>query len=111
MNGGFVDVFATSESSALQVDGQDGKFPTTIMRHDDASARFYARLPVAAGQSVTSVTVRNNQDNPPSTASADVRTIAVTQATYDGAKLTVAATASGAAGYPLTVEAGGTSAP
>ncbi|MDT7579477.1 MAG: hypothetical protein QOK35_741, partial [Pseudonocardiales bacterium] len=107
VNGGFVDVFATSESSALQVDGQAGKFPTTIMRHDDDTTRFYARLPITAGQSVTSVTVRNNQDNPPSTAAVDVRTITITQATYDGTNLTVAATASSPAGYPLTVEAGG----
>ena len=42
-------MFATSESSALQVDGQDGKFLTTLMRHDDDSTRFYARLPITAG--------------------------------------------------------------
>jgi len=87
VNGGFVDVVAASESSALQVDGQDGKFPTTVMRHDDRSTRFYARVPVTAGQSVTSVTVRNNQDNPPSTAAADVRAVTVTRATDDGSKL------------------------
>ena len=48
--GSVVDVFATSTSPVLQVDGQDGRFPTTVMAHDPGSTRFYARLPVAAGQ-------------------------------------------------------------
>ena len=105
--GSFVDVFATSESPVLQVDGQDGRFPTTVMSHDTGSTRFYARLPVAAGQAVTTVTVRATQDVPPSTATADVRAISVTQASYDGTALTVAASAGAPAAYPLRVEAGG----
>ena len=62
--GAFVDVFATSASPALQVDGQDGGIPTTVMSHDRGSARFYAHLPVAAGQAVTTVTVSATRDGP-----------------------------------------------
>ena len=105
--GSFVDVFATSESPVLQVDGQDGRFPTTVMSHDPGSTRFYARLSVAAGQAVTTVTVRAPQDVPPGTATADVRAISVTQASFDGTALTVAASAGAPAAYPLRVEAGG----
>jgi hypothetical protein len=105
--GSFVDVFATSESPVLQVDGQDGRFPTTVMSHDPGSTRFYARVPVAAGQAVTTVTVSATQDVPPSTATADVRAISVTQASYDATALTVAASAGAPADYPLRVEAGG----
>lgn len=102
-NGDFVDVFASTTGSALEVVGQSGKFPTTIMAHDPGSERFYARVPVAAGQTVTDLVVRNNGDNPPSTATAKVSGITVTQAGYDGTNLTVAATASGPAAYPLTI--------
>ena len=105
--GAFVDVFAVSTSAALQVDGQDGKFPTTAMAHDPGSTRFYARVTVAAGQAVTSVTVSTPQDVPPSTATTGVRTISITQASYDGAALTVAASAGAPAGYPLRIDAGG----
>jgi len=107
VNGGFVDVFATSESSALHVEGQAGRFDNTIMSHDPGGTRFYARLQVAAGQQVTSVKVINNQDNPPSSATVDVRAISVTQASYDGTKLTVAASVVDPTKYPLTVDAGG----
>jgi hypothetical protein len=103
---GGVDVFATSTSSALQVDGQDGRFPTTPMRHDGDSTRFYARLPISPGQSVTSVTVRDTQADPPITVSVDVRAISILQATYDGTTLTIAAAAD-VTNYPLTVDAGG----
>ncbi len=105
--GSSVDVFATSASRVLQVDGQEGRFPTTVMSHDPGSTRFYARLPVAAGQAVTSVTVRAPQDVPPATATAEVRAISVTQASFDGTVLTVAASAGAPAAYPLRVEAGG----
>ena len=105
--GSFVDVFATSGSPSLQVDGQDGRFPTTVMSHDPGSTRFYARLSVAADEAVTTVTVRAPQDVPPSTATADVRAISVTQASFDGTALTVAASAGAPAAYPLRVEAGG----
>jgi hypothetical protein len=104
---GFIDVFATSQSQALQVDGQDERFPTTAMSHDEGSTRFYAHVPVADGQTVTSVTVRAARSDPSSSVTVDVRGILVMQATYDGATLTVAATANGAATYPLTVDAGG----
>ena len=103
---GGVDVFATSTSSALQVDGQDGRFPATPMRHDGDSTRFYARLPISPGRSVTSVTVRDTQADPPTTVSVDVQAISIIQATYDGTTLTIAAAAD-ATRYPLTVDAGG----
>jgi len=89
------------------VDGQDGKFPTTVMAHDPASTRFYARLHVSAGQAVTTVTVRSPRDTPPSITTAEVRAISIRQASYDGTALTVAASAGGPAIYPLRVEAGG----
>ena len=108
VNGGFVDVFATSESAALHVEGQAGKFVDTLMSHDPNSTRFYARLAVTGGQQVTSVKVVNNQDNPPSSATVDVRAVSVTQATYDGTTLTVAASVADPTKYPLTVDAGGT---
>jgi hypothetical protein len=108
VNGGFVDVFATSESAALHVEGQAGKFVDTLMSHDPNSTRFYARLAVTGSQQVTSVKVVNNQDNPPSSATVDVRAVSVTQATYDGATLTVAASVADQTKYPLTVDAGGT---
>jgi hypothetical protein len=103
---GGVEVFATSTSSALQVDGQDGRFPATPMRHDGDSTRFYARLPISPGRSVTSVTVRDTQADPPTTVSVDVQAISIIQATYDGTTLTIAAAAD-ATRYPLTVDAGG----
>jgi hypothetical protein len=103
---GGVDVFATSTSSALQVDGQDGRFPATPMRHDGDSTRFYARLPISPGRSVTSVTVRDTEADPPTTVSVDVQAISIIQATYDGTTLTIAAAAD-ATRYPLTVDAGG----
>ena len=53
------------------------------------------------------MTVRATQDVPPSTATADVRAISVTQASFDGTALTVAASAGAPAAYPLRVEAGG----
>src|SRR6185312_9753550 len=108
VNGGFVDVFATSESSALHVEGQAGRFADTLMSHDPNSTRFYARLAVTGSQQVTSVKVVNNQDNPPSSATVDVRAVSVTQATYDGVTLTVAASVADPTKYPLTVDAGGT---
>lgn len=103
--GAFVDVFATSTAATLQVDGQEGKFPTTPMAHDPGSTRFYAHVPVVAGQAVTSVAVRAPGQEPPVTA--DVRAISVVQASYDGTALTVAATAGAPAAHPLRVEAGG----
>jgi hypothetical protein len=107
VNGGFVDVFATSGGSALEVVGQDGKFPTTIMQHELDTDRFYARVPVSGGATVTSVTVRNNGDKPASTAVATLSGIAVTQASYDGGVLggllTVQASVAAPATYPLTI--------
>jgi hypothetical protein len=103
---GGVDVFATSTSSALQVDGQDGRFPATPMRHDGDSTRFYARLPISPDRSVTSVTVRDTRADPPVTVTVDVQAISIQQATYDGTTLTIAAAAD-ATRYPLTVDAGG----
>jgi hypothetical protein len=113
VNGDFVDVFATSAGAALEVVGQDGKFPTTIMAHQEGNDRFYARVPITPGTTVTDVTVRNNTDTPPSTAVAKIAGIAVTQASYgvDDAgvgALTVKASAVAPAAYPLTVEGIGT---
>ncbi|MFD1533238.1 hypothetical protein [Pseudonocardia aurantiaca] len=102
--GDFVDVFASTTGAALEVVGQEGIFPTTIMSGQDG--RFYARVPVTGA--VTEVVVRNNGDNPASTARIPVQGVSVQQATYDGAILTVAASSTAPAAYPLTVKAGAT---
>jgi hypothetical protein len=102
VNGNFIDVFASTAGSALEVVGQAG-FPTTIMKNDLGSNRFYARVPFT-GTAPTSIDVRNNGDNPPSKATVTLQGISVTQAIYDGAKLSVTATASAPATYPLKVE-------
>jgi hypothetical protein len=102
VNGNFIDVFASTSGSALEVVGQAG-FPTTIMNHDSGSNRFYARVPFT-GAAPTSLDVRNNGDNPPSKATVALQGISVTQAVYDGTKLSVTATASAPATYPLKVE-------
>jgi hypothetical protein len=102
VNGTFIDVFASTAGSALEVVGQAG-FPTTIMSHDPGSNRFYARVPFT-GAAPTSVDVRNNGDNPPSKATVTLQGISVTKAAYDGTNLSVTATASAPATYPLKVE-------
>ena len=103
VNSGFLDVFATSRGNSLQVDGVDGQYPTTPLEHDDGSERQYARIPLADGTVPTQVTVRNLGDKPMSTAVIKVADLTVTQATYDGTSLTVSATATSPASYPLTV--------
>ncbi|WP_432571081.1 hypothetical protein [Kineococcus sp. SYSU DK005] len=103
---GYLDVFATSAGSALEVVGQGG-FPTTGMVDDPGSQRFYARIPFT-GTRPTSVQVRNISDKPASTSTVDVvvRDVTVSRAEYDGSVLTVAATAKG--GGELTVAGLGT---
>ncbi|WP_448624326.1 fibronectin type III domain-containing protein [Geodermatophilus sp. URMC 64] len=104
VNGGFLDVFATSKGTQLEVAGQDGRFPTTPMKNDPGSDRFYARVPLQAGAALpTEVTVRNTGDSPVSSKTYKISGITVNQATYDGTNLTVAATAVAPASYPLEV--------
>jgi hypothetical protein len=110
VNGGFIDVFATSRGEALQVDGQDGTFVTTPMASDGTtSERHYARIALSpTAPAPTEVTIRNIGDDPPSTSVFRISGLAVSTATYDGTKLTVAATASAPAGYPVEVVGIGT---
>ncbi|MGY1604185.1 fibronectin type III domain-containing protein [Geodermatophilus sp. SYSU D00815] len=104
VTGGFLDVFATSKGSQLEVVGQDGRFATTAMVKDPRSDRLYARIPLQAGAALpTEVTVRNLGDVPVSTKTYKISGITVNQATYDGTNLTVAATAIAPATYPLEV--------
>ena len=104
INGGSLDVFATSGGTQLEVTGQDGRFAGTPMLHDPGSDRHYARIALQAGAALpTEVTVRNLGDNPVSTKTYKIVGVAVNQASYDGAKLTVAATAIAPATYPLEV--------
>lgn len=102
VNGGFLDVFATSAGSQLEVAGQSGRFAPTAMVNDAGSERFYARIPLT-GTPPTEVVVRNIGDNPVSTKTYKISGVTVNQATYDGSKLTVAATAIAPATYPLEV--------
>ena len=102
-SGGMLDVFATSTGGDLQVKGVDGVIPTTPMLSDPGSNRYYARVPVT-GTAPANVTIQNISDKPISTSSVPVTApvgITITQANYDGANLTVAA--SSTTGYPLTV--------
>lgn len=115
VNGSFVDVFASSEGTQLQVDGQDGRFPTTPMVTDEGSGRFYARIPFT-GEAPTEVKVTNLGDKPASGSVVKVTRpsgLTVLDASYDGTGLTVRArSTTGAAptleGFgPLTAEAAG----
>jgi hypothetical protein len=108
VNGDMLDVFASSEGSQLQVDGQEGKFSTTPMVTDDGSGRHYARIQFT-GDAPASVKVTNIGDSPVSTSVVNVAKpsgVTVTKAVYDGSNLTVAATST--VGYPLEVTGLGT---
>ncbi|MGY2066021.1 fibronectin type III domain-containing protein [Blastococcus sp. SYSU DS0619] len=104
VNGGFLDVFATSRGTQLEVTGQDGRFAATPMVHDPGSERHYARIALQPGAALpTEVTVRNLGDNPVSSKTYRINGVTVSQASYDGTSLTVAATAVAPATYPLEV--------
>ncbi len=105
VNGQYLDVFATSKGSALQVDGVTGAFAATPMTHDEGTDRHYARIQLAAGARPAQVTVRNLSDKPVSISVIKTSDITVTQADFDGSTLTVAATSGS---YPLTVPGFGT---
>ena len=64
VNNGYLDVFATSRGSSLQVDGVDGQYPTTPLEHDDGTERQYARIALSGGAVPTQVTLRNLGDKP-----------------------------------------------
>ncbi|SFK70555.1 fibronectin type III domain-containing protein [Geodermatophilus ruber] len=104
VNGGFLDVFATSKGTQLELTGQDGRFATTAMLNDPGSERFYARIALQSGAALpTEITVRNLGDNPVSSKTYKISGVTVNQAGYDGTNLTVAATAIAPATYPLEV--------
>jgi hypothetical protein len=104
INGGFLDVFATSRGTQLEVTGQDGRFAATAMVNDSGSDRHYARVALQSGATLpTEITVRNLGDKPISSKTYKISGITVNQAGYDGTKLTVAATAIAPATYPLEV--------
>ena len=93
LQGNMLDVFATSEGTQLQVEGQDGKFATTPMETDQGSNRFYARINLA-GSAPTSIKISNIGDKPVSNSVLAVTTphgITVLKADYDGTKLSIAA--------------------
>lgn len=104
LNGGMIDVFASSSNSAqLQVEAQDGKFKLTPMVTDPDSGRYYARIQFT-GDAPTSVRITNIADKPASSSTINVSKpsgISITKAVFDGSKLDVAATSS--VGYPLEV--------
>ncbi|MBJ7451780.1 MAG: hypothetical protein JHC71_06800 [Blastococcus sp.] len=95
VNGGFLDVFATSRGTQLEVVGQGGKFSTTPMEYDDGTTRRYARIALTAGAVPTEVVVRNIGDDPVSTTTIPINGITVTKAEYDGTALTVNASTVG----------------
>jgi hypothetical protein len=104
LNGDMIDVFASSQGTQLQVEGQDGKFETTPMITDPGSNRFYARVHYT-GEAPTSVKVVNIGDDPVSSSTVPVKRasgILVTRADYDGTKLTVQASSTN--GYPVIVK-------
>lgn len=96
---GYVDVFASSKGTQLQVDGGTG-YATTPMTTDPGSSRHYARIALADGAKPTSVVVRNLGDKPVSTTTIKLADVLVTKADYDGNKLTIAAKSDH---FPLTV--------
>lgn len=117
VNNGFLDVFATSRGSSLQVGGVTlaadlvgggRSVPTTPLEHDDGSERQYARIPLTGAAVPTPLTLRNLGDKPASTAVLKVADVTVTEASYDGSTLSVSARATSDAGYPLTVVGVGT---
>ena len=99
---GTLDVFGSSEGGQVEVVGATGSFPTTPMVTDPGSNRFYARIPYT-GAAPATVKLRNISDNPASTSSVAVTTreITITQATFDGTELTIAATSK--SGGALTI--------
>lgn len=110
-NGNFLDVFATSEADPgeLYVAGDPSAgVPSTPMQADPVAAgaapgakSFYARIDMTGKTMPASVTVQNIGDNPVSSGKVDVTrptSISITDASYDGANLHVAAvSATGAA--------------
>lgn len=90
VNQGFLDVFATSGGTQLQVDGISGSFVTTPMTNDPGSPRHYARIALT-GPKPSKVTVRNLGDKPASTSVITLPDTTISKAVYDGAALTVAA--------------------
>ncbi|QKJ18298.1 hypothetical protein [Microbacterium hominis] len=98
---GFLDVFATSKSIQLQVDGAEGQYATTPMTNDDGSEYHYARIALEPGAAPTQVTVRNLSDDPVSTATIDLEDIVIDRAEYNGTVLTIQATATT---YPVTID-------
>lgn len=93
LEGDTIDVFATSEGSQLQIEGQEGKFKTTPMETDPASNRFYARIKFE-GDAPTQIKINNIGDKPVSNSAIDVTKphgISSLEATYDGTTLNVAA--------------------
>ncbi|QKJ18302.1 hypothetical protein [Microbacterium hominis] len=98
---GFLDVFATSKSIQLQVDGVEGQYATTPMTNDDGSEYHYARIALEPGAAPTQVTVRNLSDDPVSTATIDLEDIVIDRAEYNGTVLTIQATATT---YPVTID-------
>ncbi len=100
INNGFVDVFATSSGDQLQVDGVNNQYATTPMTNDVGSNRHYARIALLNSTKPTSITVRNLGDKPASTVVVKLADVTVTEASYDGAQLTVAAESDN---FPLTV--------
>ncbi|MFB9378547.1 hypothetical protein ACFFKU_07115 [Kineococcus gynurae] len=89
---GYVDVWATSEGSAVEVVGGSG-YATTGMHTDPGSGRWYARVKLD-GAAPGSVKVRNLSDNPASTSDVAVgaRDLKIDQASYDGSVLHVTVT-------------------
>lgn len=93
LEGNMIDVFASSEGTQLQIEGQAGKFVTTPMETDPASNRFYARIQFE-GDAPTQIKISNIGDNPVSNSVIDVTKphgISGLEATYDGTLLNVAA--------------------
>jgi hypothetical protein len=99
----YLDVFATSRGTQLQVDGGD-TWATSPLTSEADSDLHYARIKLT-GAAPTQVTVRNIADKPVSTAVIKLTDVSVAEATYDGTDLTVSASGKS---YPLDVVGFGT---
>lgn len=106
LNGDMIDVFATSEGTQIQVEGQDGQFATIPMVTDLDSNRHYARINFT-GAAPTSVKVTNIGDKPVSSSTIDVTKpsgVTILDAAYNGTAKTLSVLARSAMGEPLTVK-------
>ena len=96
VNGNFVDVFATSRGTQIQITGDPARYDTTPMTNDPGTELHYARLQLKPGATVpTQIQIKNLGDSPVAVSTVNVADISISEAVYNGTQLTVLATGSG----------------